>query len=83
MIDLLTKSVASIIKAIQQAAILSVRSIKSHTFDARITNLPEVQRIRGVVAVDQSKVEKGLSSVKESVDKVETAIKDINIPIIK
>lgn len=80
MIELITKSVGSIVNAIQQSAILSVRSLKAHVFTTKIENLPEVQKISGEVKVNQSGTEKAISGVKIGVGRVENAVKAIKIP---
>lgn len=80
MIELITKSVGSIVNAIQQSAVLSVRSIKAHVFTTKVSNLPEVQKITGEVKVNQTGTEKALFGVKISVGRVENAVKAIKIP---
>jgi len=80
MIELITKSVGSIVNAIQQAAVLSVRSLKAHVFTTKVSNLPEVQKVTGEVKVNQTGTEKALFGVKISVGRVENAVKAIKIP---
>jgi hypothetical protein len=80
MIDLITKSVGSIINAIQQTAVASVRSLQKNVFAVEIKNKTKVQEVSGTVKVDQSGTERNLSSLNVMANRIREAINSLKFP---
>lgn len=71
----------SVINTVQSSAIASVRVLKSSVFDVRVKNFPKTQTIKGTVTVgNQKRLEKNVSIVDKSVNKLKASVDKIKIP---
>lgn len=78
---IVTGLVSSVINAIEQSAIASVRQLKSNTFSSRVVNFPKTQQIKGTVTVgNQGKLEKEVKHVKSEIKDLTKTIKAIKYP---
>jgi hypothetical protein len=67
---LISNIVGNIIKTVENTAVVSVKSIKSHTFKTEVTNLPKVQKIEGKVSV--------VNQVDSLIKQTNRALKDLD-----
>jgi hypothetical protein len=73
--------VSSIIKTVQESAVISVRALKAHTFSSRVVNLPDTQKVSGKVEVsNQGKLEKEVQSLHKPLEMIASLIKKIKAP---
>jgi hypothetical protein len=78
---LVNQILASLIKTIEQTAVVSVNAIKAHTFSSKIINFPKTQKIKGVVTVvNQKKVERELKNSKKIQDSILKWLNKFTIP---
>lgn len=72
---------ASIIKTIENAAVSSVKVLRSTTYSANIKNFPKTQGVKGTVTVGNQKVlERQMKVVEKCVKDVKKSIDSIKIP---
>jgi hypothetical protein len=75
---LVTTLVANIIKAVENSAIASVKTLTSTTFSSKVVNFPKSQAIKGTVTVaNQKKVEKELQDIKKALDEVKKTLPQV------
>jgi hypothetical protein len=71
----------SIITAIEQSAVASVRSLKSHIFTVRVNNLHQTQTVKGTVTVgNQKNLEKEVKVVDRSINMLKASVDGIKMP---
>ena len=77
---LVQKVVANIINSIETSAVMSVRALKTHVFNVKVENLPEVQKISGEVAVDQTTTHSKIEEVSSLLKKLSKAVFEYKSP---
>jgi len=79
--ELVSGLTKSVINTIEQAAIISVRSLKAHTFSTRISNLPKTQQVKGTVTVaNQKNVEAKLKDIGATLKDLKKAVISFKAP---
>jgi len=79
--ELVQKIVATIIRTVENSAVMSVRALKAHTFSVRVSNQPSTQSIKGTVTVgNQKNIEKLLAKLAVAVAKLPTVYPETKIP---
>jgi len=79
--ELVQKIVATIIRTVENSAVMSVRALKAHTFSVRVSNQPSTQSIKGTVTVgNQKNIEKLLAKLSVAVAKLPTVYPETKIP---
>jgi len=79
--ELVQKIVATIIRTVENSAVMSVRALKAHTFSVRVSNQPSTQSIKGTVTVgNQKNIEKLLGKLAVAVAKLPTVYPETKIP---
>jgi len=79
--ELVQKIVATIIRTVENSAVMSVRALKAHTFSVRVSNQPSTQSIKGTVTVgNQKNIEKLLAKLTVAVAKLPTVYPETKIP---
>lgn len=78
---IIQQTTLSIINAIQNTGIGSVRALKEHTYTAKIDNFPKVQEVKGAIVVgNQKNIEKEVRSNRGVLSNILKAIKSIRFP---